>query len=123
MKIAIRCKSILLEKSLYKFLKETPPVSEEEADILIVDHAVSTEKPTLRIGMGKEADLKKPFSRSQLMIKLEEKMKKFENHTMVRHMTEEDEESLEEKIEKVTRIFVDELITIVRGHYEKKKRV
>jgi len=122
MKIALKCNSVLLEKSLRQFLKERL-VSEQEADILVSDHAVATDKPLLRIGMDEEADLVKPFSRSQLMIKLEEKLQNSTHHEMVRSFTvEEEEESLEEKIERITRLFVDDLTTVIKEHYESKKQ-
>lgn len=122
MKIALACNSILVEKSLRKFLKGNL-VTEYEADILVSDHIVKSDKPVLRIGMDEDADLRKPFSRSQLMIKLEEKLQQSANHAMVRNFTvvEEENETLEEKIERITRIFIDDLTAIIKEHYEAKR--
>ena len=121
MKIALKCNSVLLEKSLRQFLKHHV-VSEHEADILVSDHPVTSEKPLLRIGMDEDADLKKPFSRSQLMIRLEEKLQKSSQHRMVQSFTvEEEEETLEEKVERMTKIFVEDLISVIKEHYEPKK--
>ncbi|WP_300366391.1 hypothetical protein [Hydrogenimonas sp.] len=119
MNIALNCHSVLIEKSLRKFLKHQL-VAEHDADILITDHHMVSEKPLLRIGMDPDADLKKPFSRSQLMIKLEEKIEESSNKKIVEAFTVEEEESLEEKIERATRLFVDELVTIIKGHYESR---
>ncbi|WP_201353115.1 hypothetical protein [Hydrogenimonas urashimensis] len=121
MKIALKCHSILIEKSLHRFLKNRL-VPEQEADIVVSDHDTVTEKPLLRIGSDPEADLKKPFSRSQLMIKLEEKLKSSTNRQRVHSFSlEEEDETLEEKIERVTRLFVDDLVAIIKEHYETKK--
>lgn len=122
MKIALKCNSVLLEKSLRQFLKHRL-VPEHEADILVTDHPVASEKPVLRIGSDENADLKKPFSRSQLMIRLEEAIEKGSHRKMVHSfVVEEEEETLDEKIERITRVFVDDLISVVKEHYETKKR-
>jgi len=73
MKIALSCRSILLEKSLRRFLGEHL-VPESDAELIVTDHPLQSEKPVLRIGTDSGADLGKPFSKSRLMIKIEEKL-------------------------------------------------
>ncbi len=119
MKIALSCRSILLEKSLRKFL-EAYLVPDHEADLIIADHPMNSEKPMLRIGADHEADLSKPFSRSRLMIKLEEKLRADRTKEAVTRLAIE-EEGLEEKIARAAQRFAEELTEIIKEHYEKKR--
>ena len=118
MKIALACQSVLLEKSLRKFLKNRL-VGEYEADIVISDHTMECDRPVLRIGTDPQADLKKPFSRSQLMIRLEERYDRFRAKERIEGVCEE-EPNLEERIETLTRRFVNELTHMIKEHYEKR---
>ncbi len=122
MKIALSCRSVLLEKSLRKFLKNHI-VLDHEADLIITDHNIKSKKTVLRIGIDKEADLNKPFSRSRLMIKIEEKLQANDTKNVLGKELRfiDEEETLEEKIEKITYNFIKELTEIIKKHYEKKK--
>ncbi|WP_353662502.1 hypothetical protein [Hydrogenimonas sp. SS33] len=120
MKVALHCHSALLEKSLAKFL-DGHLCEEDEADIVICDHPLESLKPVFRIGNESEADLKKPFSRSQLMIKLEERLKQLGQKKEIEKFVIEENESLEEKIGKATENFVKELVLLIREHYETKR--
>ncbi len=119
MKIALSCRSILLEKSLGKFLDDHL-VPEQEAELIVTDHPLRSEKPVLRIGTDSEADLGKPFSKSRLMIKIEEKLQADRTKEAIRHFAIE-EESLEEQIERAAHEFAQELIKIFKEHYEKRR--
>ncbi len=118
MKVAVDCHSPLLAQSLKKFLSAYL-VGLEDADILVTDRDMETDVPILRIGSDESCDLKKPFSRSQLLIRLEEKMKRLKGDETLQEMVEE-EEGLEEKIAEVTERFVQEILTVVKEHYEKR---
>ena len=118
MKVSIRCRSALLETSLKKFLAGMV-TDEESCDAVISDYSYESDKPVLRIGVDDEADLKKPFSRSQLMIRLEEKAAQGQSRAIAHAFGVEEEESLEEKIERLTRVFVEEIMHVVKEHYEK----
>ena len=118
-KVALLCRSQLLEQSLKKFLNGMiAPV--ESADILVTDHEVDIDKPLLRIGLDDRADLKKPFSRSQLMIKLEEKAAQSTTQSVMHAFTEDEESSLEEKIGEILKRYTQEVIETVKEHYETK---
>ena len=117
-KVAIVCRSKLLTESLEKFLSGLI-VSAEEADVILTDYPLQSHIPTLRIGTDEEADLKKPFSRSQLMIKLEEKAAQSKTQSAMSEIVEE-EASLEEKIAEVMKRYTRELIETVKEHYETK---
>jgi hypothetical protein len=70
MKIAVRCDSPLLEKSLNNFLKESiTPIA--NSDIVISDKKIDIHKPLFIIGNSEHAHLRKPFSRATLLLQLE----------------------------------------------------
>ncbi len=123
MKIAIACRSVLLEKSLQKFLKNYI-VSADSADIVITDRSICSDRPIFRIGVSKESDLKKPFSKSQLMIRLEEKLQRYAQKEKIHAIYKEEsepKESLEKKIKILTNRFIMELTETIKEHYEKNK--
>ncbi|NPA29118.1 MAG: hypothetical protein GXO33_02920 [Epsilonproteobacteria bacterium] len=110
MKIELRCRSKLLRESLKRFLKDHQIV-EEGGDLIVCDEKIETRVPSLRIGTDEEADLIKPFTRSQLLLRLEELQKR----SALRDLPVE-EETLEEKIEAATTRFVREIVKIVKQH-------
>lgn len=74
MRIGVSCESPLLQRSLELFLQGHLS-SLKSCDCIVKDHesdANSTQKPVLRIGSDKEADIIKPFSKSQLFYALEQ---------------------------------------------------
>ncbi len=119
MKIALSCRSVLLEKSLRKFLAGYI-VDGDDADLIVSDHPIKSDKELLRIGSDDGADLSKPFSRSRLMIKIEEKLQASKSKKAIKSFQIE-EESLEEKIHAAANRFAEELIRIVKEHYETKR--
>lgn len=119
MKIALSCRSLLLEKSLRKFLTDYL-TDEEDADLIVSDYPIKSDKENLRIGQDEGADLSKPFSRSRLMIKIEEKLQAGKTRKAIKSFAVE-EESLEEKIEAAALKFAEELTKIVKEHYETKR--
>ena len=71
MKIAIECNSLLLKKALECFL-EKHLCTKKQADIVIQDTKSGLEKGFF-VGVSKEADLQKPFSKSQLLLALQKR--------------------------------------------------
>lgn len=136
MKIAIECRSPLLQKSLEHFL-EGHLVSERHCDYLISDEKLPGRSNLIRIGNDSEADIIKPFSKSQLFLKLETLYKRDqaleESVALSSAMDEEmidmpesyptpeikDNTLLEEKIERLTRQYVRGLMSLIEDHYEK----
>jgi len=118
MKLALYCKSILLEKSLRKILGQYI-VPKERAEILITDRKIGkefTDLPVFRIGYNDNgADLKKPFSRSQLMIKLEEKYKTVKQKRDFVSIIE-DEMTLEKEIDALAKKFANDLLKIFKKY-------
>ncbi len=74
MKIAIDCKSPLLQKSLELFLKEYLS-SYKNCDILIQDKKCVDNKKCFYISSDKDADLIKPFSKQKLLETLDKRYK------------------------------------------------
>jgi len=66
MKIYIKCKSILLQKALDVFIADYKTTSLKDYEIVISDYMLKTKKFLFLI----ERDIKKPFSREQIIIKL-----------------------------------------------------
>jgi hypothetical protein len=119
MKIALKCNSLLLEKALKKFLSQYI-VSEEKANILITDNKIESSLPIFRIGYNdSSADLQKPFSRSQLMIKLEEKLNTIKQKEELATTIMTDDDSIENEIEKLTKQFVKDLLKIFKKYSDK----
>jgi hypothetical protein len=123
MKIAVECRSVLMQRALEKFLKNAL-VSREEAQILVTDREEAKEAdgvPVLVVGKVK-GGIQKPFTRSQLMLRLEEALEKAQaNREIAAGLAdEENAATLEEKIEPIVRRFVAELLYTVKEHYGEK---
>ncbi len=131
MKIAIECRSPLLQKSLENFL-QGHLASSKNCDYLISDEKLVGRDNLVRIGSDSEADIIKPFSKAQLFLKLEALYKR--DHALQEAMKissafDEELESesiealetdlLEEKIERLTRQYIKGVMSLVRDHYEK----
>jgi len=119
MKIALNCKSILLQKALRKILSQYI-TTEKSADLLITDKDIESNLPIFRIGYDdKRADLQKPFSRSQLMIKLEEKLKAIEQKKALNSIINEEDNTIEKEIEELIRQFTNDLLQIFKKYVKK----
>ena len=119
MKIALDCKSILLERALKKILSQYF-VPEEEANILVTDNRTESSLPIFRIGYNdSKADLQKPFSRSQLMIKLEEKLKTIEQKDELISIVIEEDNTIDKEIEKLAKQFTNDLLKIFKKYSNK----
>ncbi len=110
MKVALVCESPLLKKSLELYLKGNVS-SYEDCDFVISDRAVKSKKPVLFIGKRKDASLRVPFSKEEVLSKAQQ----FYLHHLPL-ASQEEEKALEavlaqlhkkhkEKIEKILRAF------------------
>jgi hypothetical protein len=104
MKIALICNSILLKKSLEIFLKEYL-CSYKVCDFVISDKQIDIQKPLFIIG----TDLKLPFSKSSLILKLDKFYKK-----QKRDQNPNDLKELEKKIEEIINNFKDEILDAIK---------
>jgi hypothetical protein len=132
MRVAVKCESPLLQRSLEMFLdKELCPI--KNSDIVVSDQKLDIDKKMLYISNEANADLIKPFSKSQLMLALEKVMKDSIEKKSFLSMIEELEEQensqtggkelnfkfLQDRIEKLTQEYQENLIKTIRAFYEK----
>lgn len=125
MRVAVECSSPLLQKSLELFLGKYLD-SSKKSDIIIRDTKCLNEPKCFYIANDKEADLMKPFSRSQLILALE---KKYELIHPKESKTAPKEENfkedgldfsiLEKRIEFLTNEYKENVLRAVKAFYEK----
>lgn len=119
MKVAVQCQSPLLQKSLEFFL-EKYLTSANRCDILIRDVACLNDARCFYIANDANADLKKPFSKAQLILALEERYAQEEHETEVQTPDKiMDFEVLEKRIEFLTKEYQENIIRAVKAFYEK----
>lgn len=137
MKVAIECQSPLLQRSLEQFL--APYLSTiKQCDVVVSDKQSTFSKPMLFISSKSDADLVKPFSKSQLMLALEKKLHNQKEIRNIQHMVAEgdasdedavkeshyegsgdDFEMLRRRIEALTLEYQNNILRAVRAFYEK----
>jgi len=123
MKVAVECKSPLLQKSLELFLDKYITTS-NRCDILVRDEESLDDKRCFVIGTGTSADLVKPFSKSQLILALEKryetlKPKTEKDITMTQKRESLDFSILESRIEFLTQEYQSNILRAVKAFYEK----
>jgi len=129
MRIAVACHSPLLQKALELFL-ENYLSSAKKCDIIIRDEACLNDPKCFYIGSTPQADLLKPFSKSQLVLALEKRYrelyKKEESNTklegddsVVKDGEKMDFSILERRIEALTQEYQANILRAVRAFYEK----
>ena len=126
MRVAVECKSPLLQKSLELFLEKYLS-SAKQSDIVIRDEECLEDSRCFYIANSDNADLKKPFSKSQLILALEKKYGKkksevVENIALDRDYYEDesmDFNILEKRIESLTQEYQANILRAVKAFYEK----
>jgi len=128
LKVAVECKSPLLQKSLEIFLQKHLS-SLKNCDIVVRDVKMPSDARTFYISGSQDADLIKPFSKSQLILALEKRYagvnQDDSNHSdKVRLAYEDDDEVLDfsilqRRIEALTKEYQDNILRAVRAFYEK----
>jgi hypothetical protein len=137
-KVAVQCESPLLQRAFEHFL-DGHLTALKQSDIVIRDRKVDDGRPMILVDSTPEADLRKPFSRSQLMMVLEGRLQENASVKQIRQLTEEmevdsvpsDEASapddngeldfsiLEKRIEKLTQEYQQNVLKAVRAFYER----
>lgn len=125
MKVAVQCESALLQRSLELFL-ENNLSSLKQCDVVIRDKKIMDSHHTLYVSGEDEADIKKPFSRSQLYLALENYYKMISGIQSVQAYDEEsceDEQKkdfrlLEERIDQLTQEYKNSIMHVVKAFYE-----
>ena len=124
MKVAVECKSPLLQKSLELFLAKYL-CSSKHCDIVIRDEACFGDPRCFFISSDSDADLMKPFSKSQLILALENRYKtEIGSQKQERVVLEPKEQPLnfdilEKRIEFLTKEYQENILQAIRAFYEK----
>ena len=132
MRVAVKCESPLLQRSVELFLdKELSPI--KNCDIVVSDQKLDIDKKILYISNESDGDLLKPFSKSQLVLALEKVMNDEKESKSFLSMIEELEQTesfettdkgldfkfLQDRIEQLTQEYQENLIMTIRAFYEK----
>ena len=124
MKIAVECKSPLLQKSLELFLAKYLS-STKQSDIIVRDEECLENERCFYVSSDKNADLVKPFSKSQLILALENRYKELKKENIVVEADEEVSEEplnfdiLEKRIDYLTKEYQQNILKAVKAFYEK----
>jgi len=124
MRVAVECQSPLLQKSLELFLAKYLS-SSKKSDIIIRDEECLNESRCFYISSDENADLIKPFSKSQLILALEKKYNDLYPQSSKNMVEEENVEEtmnfdiLEKRIELLTQEYQANILRAVKAFYEK----
>jgi hypothetical protein len=124
MRLAVECQSPLLQKSLELFLAKYLS-SSKKSDIIIRDEECLNENRCFYISTDENADLVKPFSKSQLILALEKKYNDLYPENVNSVVEEENIEAtmnfeiLEKRIELLTQEYQANILRAVKAFYEK----
>jgi len=129
MKVAVECKSPLLQKSLELFLEKYLSTT-RQCDIVVRDEECLNDERCFYISSDKNADLTKPFSKAKLILALESRYKELhvESDTPLEETTEEPREEkksepmnfeiLEHRIDFLTQEYKQNILKAVKAFYE-----
>ncbi len=118
MKVAVECRSILLQKALENFLGRHLS-SLKQSDIVIRDYKSDDERSFFIAG-SKDADLIKPFSKSQLLLALQNRYNELDKNDADEEVTEEKSanfEILQKRIEMLTEEYKNNILEAIKAFY------
>jgi len=121
LRVAVECKSPLMQKSLELFLGKNLS-SAKNCEILVRDVKSFDDERCFYISSDKDADLLKPFSKSQLILALEKRYKSMNKTKIKEELFEEellDFDILQKRIESLTLEYQTNILKVVRAFYEK----
>ena len=126
MKVAVECRSPLLQKSLELFLDKYLSIA-SRCDIIIRDIECLNDNRCFFISSNSKADLLKPFSKSQLILSLERKYEELGLKTKEKRVANDanrrdeqlDFSILEKRIEFLTQEYQSNILRAVKAFYEK----
>ena len=132
MKVAVKCESPLLQRSLELFLeKYLSPL--KNCDIVVSDQRIEVDQKLIYVSTSSDADLVRPFSKSQLVLALEKAIKNEKEGQKILSIVDDmesivepinseeklDFKYLQERIEKLTKEYQDNILKTVRAFYER----
>lgn len=125
MKVAVQCESPLLQRSLELFLADHLS-SLKQCDVVVRDKKSMDSHHSLYISAEGDSDLKKPFSRSQLYLALENFYKNLlpasdelmEHEDFAQSTMQKDISILEQRLDQLTEEYKANVLKVVRAFYE-----
>ncbi len=119
LKISIMCDSLLLQNSLEIFLRDYLS-SYKQCEMVLSDKKRDINKPVVIINSSKDTDIKIPFSKSSLLMDLQNIYQKKCNKENLKDDVFQKNSlwKLERKIDKLTLEFRENLIKTIRDFYE-----
>ena len=117
-KVAVECRSSLLQKALENFLGRHLS-SLKQSDIVIRDYK-SDDARSFYIATGEDADLIKPFSKSQLLLALENRYKELGKSDVDENIQEQSSanfEILQKRIEMLTEEYKNNILEAIKAFY------
>lgn len=126
MKVAVECQSPLLQKSLELFLSNHL-CSLKQCDIVVRDVECLNDERCFYISNHKNADLMKPFSKSQLILALENRYEELKDDIVEDEVVQSSEklenepmdfDILEKRIEYLTKEYQENILRAVKAFYE-----
>ena len=118
MKVAVECRSSLLQKALEKFLGRYLG-SVKHSDIVIHDFK-SDDPRSFFVATSDDADLVKPFSKSQLFLALENRYKELDKNNpkkSVKNQNNANFEILQKRIEMLTEEYKNNILEAIKAFY------
>ena len=118
MKVAVECRSSLLQKALENFLGRYLG-SAKHSDIVIHDYK-SDDPRSFFIATSDDADLVKPFSKSQLLLALENRYKELGANDTKESAKEQNNanfEILQKRIEMLTEEYKNNILEAIKAFY------
>ncbi len=118
MRVGVDCKSLLLQKSVEKFLGKYLS-SLKNAHLVVRDYHDDDPKSFV-IGSGKGVDLQKPFSKSQLLLALQNRYKEIardEQEVDVTQNSNANFEILQKRIEMITQEYQQKILEAIKAFY------
>ncbi len=113
------CDSLLLQNSLEIFLREYLS-SYKQCELVLSDKKRDLQKPVIVINSSNDSDIKIPFSKSSLLLGLQElyRLKYPAKDNKNKNIKKDKLWKLERKIDKLTLQFRENLIQTIRDFYE-----
>ncbi len=127
MKIAIKCESLLLQKSLEMFLSNSLS-SLKNAQVVLSDNKnYETDKEFLYISSDEDADIRKPFSSNTLLLALQKYKTNSSEIKNINTLSEslfetkdiKDFSTLEKELDILTQNYKNDMLNLVKAFYEK----
>ena len=113
-KVCLSCKSLTLNASLKRMLKDFL-VPEKQAQFIITDYHIESDKPYLYISKEQDADIIKPFTNASLLLALERFSQKL--NFVEANTTPKQNKALRQAIKVMQARHQQELMELIQSYY------